>query len=77
MIGLVNKLQQICTSLGDNALSPQSILWNKLPTIVVVGGQVLNIDSGCSSGSSWEQLGARVLHRLHVFSSSLNKAWRL
>lgn len=40
VIGLVNKLQQICTSLGDNALSPQSILWNKLPTIVVVGGQV-------------------------------------
>eukprot|EP00198_Chlamydomonas_reinhardtii_P011594 XP_001700931.1 dynamin-related GTPase [Chlamydomonas reinhardtii] len=39
VIGLVNKLQQICTSLGDNALSPQSILWNRLPTIVVVGGQ--------------------------------------
>ncbi|PNH01310.1 Dynamin-related protein 1C [Tetrabaena socialis] len=37
VIGLVNKLQQICTSLGDNALSPQSILWSKLPTIVVVG----------------------------------------
>lgn len=39
VIGLVNKLQQICTSLGDNALSPHSILWNRLPTIVVVGGQ--------------------------------------
>lgn len=40
VVGLVNKLQQICTALGDNALNSQSILWSKLPTIVVVGGQV-------------------------------------
>lgn len=46
VIGLVNKLQQICTSLGDNALSPHSILWNRLPTIVVVGGQVRCLNPG-------------------------------
>lgn len=40
VVGLVNKLQQICTSLGDNALNENSLLWSKLPTIVVVGGQV-------------------------------------
>ena len=45
VVGLVNRLQQICTSLGDNALNSQSILWNKLPTIVVVGGQVRRASS--------------------------------
>ena len=40
VVGLVNKLQQICSSLGETALSANAVLWNKLPTIVVVGGQV-------------------------------------
>ena len=40
VVGLVNKLQQICSSLGETALSENAVLWNKLPTIVVVGGQV-------------------------------------
>ncbi len=39
MVTLVNKLQQICTGLGEGAFSGQNILWNKLPMIVVVGGQ--------------------------------------
>lgn len=37
-MGLVNKLQQICTQLGDTA--GNSILVDKLSSIVVVGGQV-------------------------------------
>ena len=40
VVGLVNRLQQICSSLGETALSANAVLWNKLPTIVVVGGQV-------------------------------------
>ena len=37
---LVNRLQQICSALGDGIGSEDILLWNKLPTIVVVGGQV-------------------------------------
>ncbi len=44
VVGLVNKLQQICSSLGETALSANAVLWNKLPTIVVVGGQVRTHD---------------------------------
>eukprot|EP00798_Chlamydomonas_sp_ICE-L_P016681 gene16681-22940_t len=39
VVGLVNRLQQICSSLGETALSENAVLWNKLTTIVVVGGQ--------------------------------------
>lgn len=45
VVGLVNKLQQICTSLGETALSENAVLWNKLTTIVVVGGQVCCMQS--------------------------------
>ena len=38
VVGLVNKLQQICTQLGDTA--GNSILVDKLSSLVVVGGQV-------------------------------------
>lgn len=38
VVGLVNRLQQICTQLGDTA--GNSILVDKLSSIVVVGGQV-------------------------------------
>lgn len=38
VVTLVNKLQQICTQLGDTA--GNSILVDKLSQIVVVGGQV-------------------------------------
>eukprot|EP00877_Chromochloris_zofingiensis_P008940 jgi/Chrzof1/429/Cz01g15170.t1 len=37
VVGLVNKIQQICTQLGDTA--GNSILVDKLSSIVVVGGQ--------------------------------------
>ncbi|WIA18610.1 hypothetical protein OEZ86_005059 [Tetradesmus obliquus] len=37
VVGLINKLQQICTQLGDTA--GNSILVDKLSSIVVVGGQ--------------------------------------
>ncbi len=37
---LVTRLQQICTNLGETAMSENAVLWNKLSTIVVVGGQV-------------------------------------
>ena len=39
---LVNRLQQICSALGDGIGSEDILLWNKLPTIVVVGGQVMD-----------------------------------
>ena len=37
-MGLVNRLQYICTQLGDTA--GNSILVDKLSSIVVIGGQV-------------------------------------
>jgi hypothetical protein len=40
VVTLVNKLQQICTDVGDIGGEGNSILWDKLVTIVVVGGQV-------------------------------------
>lgn len=39
VVGLINKLQQICTDLGDSAAETENVLWNKLISIVVVGGQ--------------------------------------
>lgn len=37
---LMTRLQQICSALGETAMSQDAVLWNKLSTIVVVGGQV-------------------------------------
>lgn len=42
LIGLVNRIQRACTALGDygggdNAFSS---LWDALPSVAVVGGQV-------------------------------------
>lgn len=50
VVGLVNKLQQIASALGDTAASENSVLWNKLTTIVVIGGQ------RCVRGSRQAQL---------------------
>ncbi len=55
VVGLVNKLQQICSSLGETALTENAVLWNKLTTIVVVGGQV----SSCSYKGSLHWLAFR------------------
>lgn len=54
VVGLVNKLQQICTALGDNAVHENSVLWNKLISIVVIGGQA----SGASGAQRQRSEGA-------------------
>ena len=42
LISLVNKLQWACTALGDHGEeSALPTLWDSLPAIAVVGGQVL------------------------------------
>lgn len=47
LIGLVNRIQRACTALGDygggdNAFSS---LWDALPSVAVVGGQVSLVNS--------------------------------
>lgn len=39
LIGLVNRIQRACTVLGDHGGEGMS-LWEALPTVAVVGGQV-------------------------------------
>ena len=39
LIGLVNKIQRACTALGDHGGEGMS-LWEALPSVAVVGGQV-------------------------------------
>lgn len=43
VVALINRLQSAATTLGDNAGSDKSLpsLWSLLPSIVVIGGQVL------------------------------------
>jgi len=42
LIGLVNRIQRACTVLGDHGGgdSAFSSLWEALPSVAVVGGQV-------------------------------------
>ena len=45
---LINRLQRACGDIGENAASDGGdsgipALWNLLPSIVVIGGQVLSI----------------------------------
>lgn len=42
LIGLVNRIQRACTALGDYGGDEQafSSLWDALPSVAVVGGQV-------------------------------------
>lgn len=41
LISLVNKIQRACTALGDHGdESALPTLWDSLPSIAVVGGQV-------------------------------------
>lgn len=41
LISLVNKIQRACTALGDHGdSSALPTLWDSLPAIAVVGGQV-------------------------------------
>ncbi|KAM0854443.1 hypothetical protein ACQ4PT_050430 [Festuca glaucescens] len=39
LIGLVNRIQQACTVLGDYGGRRRGSLWNSLPSVAVVGGQ--------------------------------------
>jgi hypothetical protein len=41
LIGLMNRIQRACTALGDHGGGDLPTLWESLPTIAVVGGQVL------------------------------------
>lgn len=45
LIGLVNRIQRACTVLGDHG-GEGSSLWEALPSVAVVGGQVIDF--------SWE-----------------------
>jgi hypothetical protein len=41
LISLVNKIQRACTALGDHGeATALPTLWDSLPSIAVVGGQV-------------------------------------
>lgn len=42
LIGLVNRIQRACTALGDHGGGDNafSSLWDALPSVAVVGGQV-------------------------------------
>ena len=53
VVQLVNRLQSAATKLGDNAASDKSLpsLWELLPSIVVIGGQVC-LSSACRSTCS-------------------------
>lgn len=42
LIGLINKIQRACTVLGDHGGEGLS-LWEALPSVAVVGGQVRNL----------------------------------
>lgn len=44
LISLVNKIQRACTALGDHGEEASALptLWDSLPAIAVVGGQVLH-----------------------------------
>jgi hypothetical protein len=41
LIGLVNRIQRACTALGDyGGEGAAASLWEALPSVAVVGGQV-------------------------------------
>ena len=49
LISLVNKIQRACTALGDHGeASALPTLWDSLPAIAVVGGQVNSLSLSLS-----------------------------
>jgi len=50
LIGLVNRIQRACTVLGDYGGGDAALptLWEALPSVVVVGGQVLSLSLSIS-----------------------------
>lgn len=51
LIGLVNRIQRACTVLGDHGGADGTLptLWEALPSVAVVGGQVLNTPTSLPS----------------------------
>ena len=49
VIVLVNRIQRACTVLGDHGGGDVAALWEALPSVAVVGGQVrlLSVTSRC------------------------------
>ena len=58
LIGLVNRIQRACTVLGDHGGGGEGSLWEALPSVAVVGGQVRAAEPAASASRS-----ARPLHR--------------
>lgn len=72
---LITKLQQICTTLGETAASQNAVLWNKLSTIVVVGGQVWTSLGGVLSSGSWQIWGLCNLQGLGLVTRIIPRLW--
>ncbi len=57
VVQLINRLQRACGALGENAASEDVAgllnLWQLLPSIVVIGGQVLSLHQG-DGNWAWE-----------------------
>ena len=52
LIGLVNRIQRACTALGDyGGEGAVASLWEALPSVAVVGGQVRAFSFSLSSSS--------------------------
>lgn len=51
LIGLVNRIQRACTVLGDYGGGDTALptLWEALPSVAVVGGQVFPSSTDCAS----------------------------
>lgn len=54
LIGMVNRIQRACTVLGDHGGADSALptLWEALPSVAVVGGQVPP-SSSLSLSLSW------------------------
>ncbi|MFS7942451.1 putative dynamin, GTPase region, Dynamin superfamily [Helianthus anomalus] len=52
LIGLINRIQRACTALGDygGGDSTFSSLWDALPSVAVVGGQIASVEARNSKG---------------------------
>lgn len=70
LISLVNRLQRACTALGDHGEdSALPTLWDALPSIAVVGGQVHR------SPASFEQLVFKLYFHCYYVSLANLKYW--
>ncbi len=56
VVQLINRLQGVATLVGDNAASDKTLpgLWELLPSIVVIGGQVRELYLFSKSNSNWQ-----------------------